>query len=93
MSDIAKRTRDLANELFKSPPCSQMQAGGVSCLHSEDQRALTPAEKREGHVRRGFDMYDPARMCASCRAYWHVELAAQALERKAALDRYVEARR
>ena len=65
--------------------CHGIQAG-KSCTNRESHRR---AERLEAFATtlRPFNMYDPERMCLTCQAYWHVELAAQACERYAQLER------
>ena len=45
-----------------------------------------------GWTRRPFSAYDPNRMCSTCAAYFHVEMAAQILHRIYCLDAKEEAR-
>lgn len=79
---VHEELRKLANRLYASTevgPC--MNPHQVSCLHAEEQRPLTSAEKALGWARRPFTHYNHHRMCASCAVYWHVEVAAQVAER------------
>lgn len=89
---LAERARGIANELFSSDEfaCS---SGKESCIQAEEKRALTKEENRKGWVRRPFYAYSEQNMCSGCAAYWHAEMAAQALERKAAWDSRIEARK
>jgi len=68
LSARAETARELASGLLGDASCQE----SVPCLEREARSFL-------GHTR-GFDRYDPTRLCASCCAYWHAELAAQALE-------------
>ena len=78
IEELGKIARDLASALYSNDGelgCSQP----TPCLITEVERPLTPAEKTEGFVRRPFYAYDTSRLCASCRAYWFAEMAAQQL--------------
>lgn len=80
--DLLARLRFVASELFGSATLTCMRVNAEedgSCIRAEAERPLTPAEKREGWVGRPFWAYDPDKLCTACRAYWHAELAAQAL--------------
>lgn len=79
--EIADKARELANALFQRE-CNQTER----CLEAEEQRPLGRKERKLGWERRPFDAYLPHLMCASCRAYWHQEMAAQVLHRTACLE-------
>lgn len=57
----------------------------VSCLRTEDERPLNYKERAMGWARRPFNAYDTDRLCLSCRAYWHLSMAVQDLQRLLAL--------
>jgi hypothetical protein len=82
LESLSKRARDLANELFGTDGMECRRVGnGPTCIMLEDKRSLTKHERSLGWARRPFSAYDPDRMCCSCVAYWHAELAAQELHR------------
>ncbi len=80
---IAQQLRKIAGTLFSEEEftCSQIAQGRDSCLMREEVRPLNKVEKLIGWVMRPFSAYNPDNMCCSCRAYWHAENAAQAMER------------
>lgn len=81
---LASRARQLANDLFGGPDSPACKEKPQTCLQRERARKV-PCDHREGTVVRGFDAYDPDKLCLSCRAYWFAERAAQSLEREIAL--------
>lgn len=88
MNERKTLARILANALFNMP-CAH-QGGNPKrerCMTLEEFRPLTRKERADGWDRRPFSAYDPERMCGECRAYWHAEMAAQTLDRMAALEK------
>lgn len=82
----AAKARELSGELYKgSCPRYNSRMAKEPCLHAEETRKLTPAEKRQGWTRRPFYAYDHGRMCPTCAAYWHASMASMALDREARL--------
>lgn len=85
LQEMSATARTLANDLFGSDcPCVNHRIHGQdadSCITREENRKLTKEEKAKDWCRRPFFAYDPANMCDSCAAYFHVELAAQMLHR------------
>ncbi len=77
----AAAARALVAILLLDPPCTESDG----CVERESRRPLALAEQDRGWAQRPFNSYDPDNMCLACRAYWHVEMAAQALERRQAL--------
>lgn len=83
--ELADRARELSADLFGTG-CSQ-PAGNLSCVSAEQDRPLTRQENPHNYTFRPFGMCDPDRLCASCRAYWFAEMAAQTLHRIACVER------
>lgn len=83
MGEVAKRLSEVTAILFKMP-CTDLELHGQienSCIQREDERPLTKKERDEGWTRRPFSTFDPDRMCLSCAAYWHAEMAGLAAKR------------
>lgn len=94
LEELRDKTREMANELFRNTneiACAIQDKVHKSCLEREKKRDLTPSEKRLGYVQRPFDEYDHHRLCSSCAAYWHMEIAAQTLHRVYCLSVRVKA--
>lgn len=77
LEELVAESRRLANELFhtEEAPCVRLEEG-TSCIRKEDERIK---DLRKRGIYKGFADYDQERLCLSCAAYWHMELAAQAL--------------
>lgn len=82
--DTIPAARRLAGRLFSEPECLLKT---TRCLEREEMRDLQPGERQKGWSRRPFAAYVPDNMCLPCRAYWHAEMAAQALERHDAIQK------
>ena len=84
---LCDKTQELAGIALNQDgvECLAMTAGNMSCVHTEGERRLTATEKRLGWARRPFYAYDTERLCAGCRAYWQLSMAAQELHRLACL--------
>lgn len=66
---------------------------GTSCIRNEGRRRLTADERGGGSAGalRSYDLYDPDKLCLSCRAYWYTQQAINALQRLSALSqRYTQ---
>jgi hypothetical protein len=81
---LAQRAQELANDLFGWPGCVE-PPGGPCCVRREHDRPLTAREAALGWQQRPFHAYDLTQLCGCCAAYWHAEMAAQALRRAACL--------
>lgn len=85
---LARRLRDLADEMYTRPPCQRIVAGEMGCISAEANRPLTPEEQARGMVSRPYSDYDPGRMCLPCVAFWFASQAAQALHLHAVHEHY-----
>lgn len=81
LHELATAQRETANALFRTDesPCTEHNDTDGSCLVKEENRPLARKERANGDIIRTFRGYDPGRMCNSCAAYWHAEMAAQIL--------------
>lgn len=87
---LAKKQAGIAVEVSKIPCCGKPPAGAKHCVQAEENRPLTPAEKKKGWARRPFDLYDDARMCEPCSAYWHASVSQVRLHGLARRERMIE---
>jgi hypothetical protein len=80
---LARKARKLASRLFDEPKCAA-PPNEFSCISKEHRRGET--QRQKSGVGFGFAGYNPDVLCLSCRSYWYAEMAAQALERLAAIE-------
>lgn len=75
LKELEERANQLAVDLGKNEiaPCRNGKKS-PSCIHVEETRPLTRAEKKQGWGRRPFYGYEPRNMCDACAAYWHASM-------------------
>jgi len=82
---LEEQANALAMALNKlDAPCTEVarsraDTGTASCLAAEEYRPLDRAERAKGWSCRPYWAYQPARMCDTCAARWHANMARLAL--------------
>ena len=95
LRQAAHDARELSNRLARndtSGSCNELRHGakclvpcsephhGDRCLVREESRLKGYPELPPNSTRRGFQFYNPERLCRACRPYWFAEMAALSLE-------------
>lgn len=82
--------RDLAQRTFDAEVTGACH-NRVRCFAREEKRLTGYPKLPEGSTMRAYSYFDPHKLCASCLAYWHIEMGAQALAHLAWLEREIAA--
>jgi hypothetical protein len=86
----AKDARSLAQRLFNNDttgPCTQRER----CFEREEKRLKGYPTLPDNSTMRSYSYIDPHKLCDSCCAYWHAEMAAQRLEHMVVMEQHIAA--
>lgn len=86
LRQAAHDARELLGQLTNATLGTCREKGG--CFEREERRT---EGLRDGVVQRSYSLYDPERLCRSCRAYWFTEMAALSLEHMTRGERQIAA--